>query len=236
MFSFLADIKLTNSADKNTHILTNYIEHFDWNKMISSFLSTVFSLAVISVLFFLIHSIGKKLIKRSFAGARAKSSTVSQGRIETIYTLSQNIFHYCVLFFYLYAVLSIFGVPVSTLLASAGIVSVALGLGAQGLVSDVVTGFFILLEQQYSVGDDVKIGTIEGTVSAIGLRTTQIIGYDGTLHFIPNRSITIVSNMSRNDMRVLVDIRLDPSKDVDEMKKNHCGCKRRTRSDTGRSD
>ena len=76
-----------------------------------------------------------------------------------------------------------------------------------------------LLEQQYSVGDDVKIGTIEGTVSAIGLRTTQIIGYDGTLHFIPNRSITIVSNMSRNDMRVLVDIRLDPSKDVDEMKK-----------------
>ena len=219
MFSFLADIKLTNFAAKNTHILTNYIEHFDWNKMISSFLSTIFSLAVISVLFFLIHSIGKKLIKRSFAGARAKSSTVSQGRIETIYTLSQNIFHYCVLFFYLYAVLSIFGVPVSTLLASAGIVSVALGLGAQGLVSDVVTGFFILLEQQYSVGDDVKIGTIEGTVSAIGLRTTQIIGYDGTLHFIPNRSITIVSNMSRNDMRVLVDIRLDPSKDVDEMKK-----------------
>ena len=95
MFSFLADIKLTNFAAKNTHILTNYIEHFDWNKMISSFLSTVFSLAVISVLFFLIHAIGKKLIKRSFAGARAKSSTVSQGRIETIYTLSQNIFHYC---------------------------------------------------------------------------------------------------------------------------------------------
>ena len=123
MFLFLADIKLTNFAAKNTHILTNYIEHFDWNKMISSFLSTVFSLAVISVLFFLIHAIGKKLIKRSFAGARAKSSTVSQGRIETIYTLSQNIFHYCVLFFYLYAVLSIFGVPVSTLLASAGIVS-----------------------------------------------------------------------------------------------------------------
>lgn len=218
MLSLLTAAGLAVPAQKNTHVIKNYIANFNWDKMISGFLETTLSLVIVSVLFLLIHTAGKKIIRRSFASARARSSGVAQGRVDTIYTLSLNIFHYCVLFFYFYAILSILGVPVSTLLASAGIVSVALGLGAQGLVSDIVTGFFILLEQQYSVGDDVKIGAIEGTVSAIGLRTTQIVGYDGTLHFIPNRSITIVSNMSRNDMRVMVDIRLDPARDVDEMK------------------
>ena len=110
------------------------------------------------------------------------------------------------------------GVPVGTLLAGAGIMSVALGLGAQGFVTDMVTGFFILLEQQFSVGDSVKIGMIEGTVHAVGLRTTQVLGYDGTLHFIPNRNITIVSNLSRNDMRALIDVRIDPNKDLTAMK------------------
>ncbi len=116
------------------------------------------------------------------------------------------------MFFYFYAILSILGIPVSTLLASAGIVSVALGLGAQGFVTDIVTGFFILLEQQFSVGDVVKINTITGKIHAVGLRTTQVISDDGTLNFIPNRSITVVSNMSRNNMQAVIDIRLDPKK------------------------
>ncbi|SEM96199.1 small conductance mechanosensitive channel [Ligilactobacillus sp. WC1T17] len=206
------------AAVKGQNIIQKYFTNYNWDQMISTFLSTLFSLAVVSLLFFVIHTVGKKIIKKSFHTARKNTADLALGRINTIYTLSMNIFHYAVLFFYFYAVLSILGVPVSTLLASAGIVSVALGLGAQGLVSDIVTGFFILLEQQFVVGDDVKIGTIEGTVSAIGLRNTQITGYDGTLHFIPNRSITIVSNMSRNDMRVLVDIRLDSNKDLEKMK------------------
>jgi small conductance mechanosensitive channel len=123
------------------------------------------------------------------------------------------------LFFYLYAVLSVLGIPVGTLIAGAGILSVALGLGAQGFVTDVVTGFFILLEQQFDVGDEVKIGSINGTIHAIGLRTTQIVDYDGTLHFIPNRNITIVSNLSRNDMRALIDIYFDPNEDITKMSK-----------------
>lgn len=177
------------------------------------------SLILISLLFLIIHSVGKKIIARSFATAKKKDSNYSIGRLGTIYTLTQNIFHYCVLFFYFYATLSILGIPVSTLLASAGVVSVALGLGAQGFVTDIVTGFFILLEQQFSVGDVVKINTITGKIHAVGLRTTQVISDDGTLNFIPNRSITVVSNMSRNNMQAVIDIRLDPKKDVGEMKK-----------------
>ncbi len=99
----------------------------------------------------------------------------------------------------------------------AGILSVALGLGAQGFVTDIVTGFFILLEEQFSVGEYVRLGNVQGTIHAVGLRTTQILGDDGALHFIPNRSITVVSNFSRNDMRALIDVLIDPNKDIKEM-------------------
>ncbi|WGN89657.1 mechanosensitive ion channel family protein [Ligilactobacillus faecis] len=210
---------VTKQVAKQTNILDNYIKNINWDNIITKILMTTISLVLISLLFLLLHSVGKKVIQRSFASAKNKDSHYSLGRLGTIYTLTQNIFHYCILFFYFYAVLSLLGIPVSTLLASAGIVSVALGLGAQGFVTDIVTGFFILLEQQFSVGDVVKINSITGTIHAVGLRTTQVVSDDGTLNFIPNRSITVVSNMSRNDMRAVIDIRLDPKKTNAEMKK-----------------
>ena len=196
---------------KQTSVLDNYIKNINWDNIITKVIMVTISLILISLLFLIIHSVGKKIITRSFATAKKKDANYSIGRLGTIYTLTQNIFHYCVLFFYFYAILSILGIPVSTLLASAGIVSVALGLGAQGFVTDIVTGFFILLEQQFSVGDVVKINTITGKIHAVGLRTTQVISDDGTLNFIPNRSITVVSNMSRNNMQAVIDIRLDPT-------------------------
>lgn len=208
---------LAPQITKDSNIFKNYIANIDWDAALSKVIATVISLIVVSFLFFIIHSLGKKLIKNAVKKGKLTKHW-SQGRIDTVYTLSQNIFHYTVLFFYFYAILSILGVPVGTLLAGAGIMSVALGLGAQGFVTDMVTGFFILLEQQFSVGDSVKIGMIEGTVHAVGLRTTQVLGYDGTLHFIPNRNITIVSNLSRNDMRALIDVRIDPNKDLTAMK------------------
>ena len=113
--------------------------------------------------------------------------------------------------------LSEIGVPVGTLIAGAGIFSIALGLGAQGFVSDMVNGFFILLEQQLDVGDLVQIDSIKGTVTAIGLRTTQLTGSDGTLTFIPNRNITTVQNFSRNNMASNVDIRISPETPLEKL-------------------
>lgn len=222
--NFLATNDKSLSSDvsgqvaRQTGVLESYIQNINWDGVVTKIITITISLFLISFLFLIIHSAGKKLITRSFARAKKKDTNYSIGRLGTIYTLSQNIFHYSVLFFYFYAILSILGIPVSTLLASAGIVSVALGLGAQGFVSDIVTGFFILLEQQFSVGDVVKINTITGKIHAIGLRTTQVLSDDGTLNFIPNRSITVVSNMSRNNMQATIDIRLDPKKDVNEMR------------------
>lgn len=212
--SLTADV--SHQVSRQTNFLASYFSSINWNQIISKIVTLFLSLILLSIFFIVVNWIGKRIIYRSFKTTR-KNEHLTVNRINTIYTLSLNIFHYSVLFFYFYAILSVLGIPVGTLIAGAGIMSVALGLGAQGFVTDVVTGFFILLEQQFDVGDDVKIGQIEGTIHAIGLRTTQIIGYDGTLHFVPNRNITIVSNLSRNDMRAMIDIYFDPTEDIKAM-------------------
>lgn len=188
----------------------------DWQQIILNIGGKIIEIILFSALFWIIDRIGKHLIHRVFI-ANANTNDNASNRLSTIFTLLLNIFHYIIMFFWLYAILSTLGVPVGTLIASAGIFSVALGLGAQGFVSDIVTGFFILLEDQFDVGDYVKIETVEGTVSAMGLRTTQITSADGTLNFVPNRKILIISNQSRNDMRVLIDLHITASTPATEL-------------------
>ena len=82
------------------------------------------------------------------------------------------------------------------MLAGAGIVGLAVGFGAQSLVKDVITGFFIVFEDQFAVGDQVQIGQSNGVVEEIGLRTTKVKSYTGELHIIPNGNILEVINYS----------------------------------------
>lgn len=198
---------------------TNYLSRINWDAIISSTMQAVLAIIGISLLFFVINLVGKKIIKKTFTTDFGSKKQLSSGRVKTIFTLVNNIFHYTVLFFYFYAILSLLGVPVGTLITSAGIASVALGLGAQGFVTDVVTGFFILLEQQFDVGDAVVINNVSGIVTAIGLRTTQVTSSDGTLNFIPNRNITVVANQSRNNMKATIDVALPDHADVKKMSK-----------------
>lgn len=172
----------------------------------------VFQILILSILFIILKHIGDRLISRLFA-----SKVNTNGRLQTIKTLTHNAFAYLMIFFYLYWFLSILGVPVGTLIAGAGIFSLAIGFGAQGFVKDIINGFFILMEQQFDVGDNVTINNISGTISAMGLRTTQVRSADGTLNFIPNRSIAIVSNHSRNDMRVLINLHIFPNSDLEQI-------------------
>lgn len=94
--------------------------------------------------------------------------------------------------------LSLFNLNLGPLLASAGIAGLAIGFGAQTLVKDVINGFFILLEDQFNVGDIVRIAGVKGTVEGMSLRRTVLRDDDGTLHMVPNSQITIVSNQTRD--------------------------------------
>jgi small-conductance mechanosensitive channel len=131
--------------------------------------------------------------------------------------LTHNIYNALIGFFLAYAILSEVGIPVGTMLAGAGVVGLAFSLGAQGFVSDIVNGFFILLEKQVDIGDDVTLDDITGTVVDVNLKTTTVKSFDGTLNFVPNRYITIVSNLSREDMRTRINIRMEPNVDMDKV-------------------
>lgn len=107
------------------------------------------------------------------------------------------------------------GVNLGPLLAGAGVVGVALGFGAQTLVADILNGIFILLEDQYGVGDVVDLGEATGTIEGITLRATQVRGLDGTLWHVPNGQIRRAGNQSQNWARALLDIAVPYDADLE---------------------
>ena len=145
---------------------------------------------------------------------------MNENRLNTIKTLMHNIIQYTLGFFYVYSLLSVLGFPIGSLLAGAGIAGIAIGLGAQGFMNDIITGAFIIMEQQIDVGNYIRLPIlgIEGTVMSVGIRTLQLKSTDGTLHYVPNRNITVISNTSRENMQVLVDVRINPNEGIEEMK------------------
>jgi small conductance mechanosensitive channel len=114
------------------------------------------------------------------------------------------------------------GVDLAPILASVGILGIALGFGAQTLVRDTLSGLFIFIEGQYDVGDVVDLqasgGTVSGTVEALGLRTTSVRQYDGTLSVIPNGTIEITNNRTRGWGRAVVDVRVALTEDADQVR------------------
>ncbi|HVF20271.1 MAG TPA: mechanosensitive ion channel domain-containing protein [Mycobacteriales bacterium] len=107
-------------------------------------------------------------------------------------------------------VLSQVGVKIAPLLAGAGVVGLAVGFGAQQLVRDIISGFFVLVEDQYSVGDSVTAGGVTGIVESVSLRLTRIRGDDGVLHHVRNGDLQVVSNFSRGFAVATVKVPVPP--------------------------
>lgn len=184
----------------------------DVDKLFTSGVTILWKLLISTLVFYLVTHFGRKIIKRYLD--KHNDKLVLSKRSQTISALVNSLFRYTMVFFYVYSILTILGIPVGTLIASAGIFSLAIGLGAQGFMSDLVNGFFILSEGQYDVGDNVEIGTETGTVTQLGLRTTQIVTTDGTLIFIPNRRISIVRNLTHGGIGLNLDMNLDAGTDL----------------------
>ncbi|EIT86115.1 mechanosensitive ion channel family protein [Fictibacillus macauensis ZFHKF-1] len=140
---------------------------------------------------------------------------MSERRENTLVRLLDNVVAYLIYFIALLMILTEFSIDVKGLLAGAGVVGLAVGFGAQSLVKDIITGFFIIFEEQFAVGDYVKINNLEGTVEEIGLRTTKVKQWTGELHILPNSSIVIVTNYSVNNSIAVIDFSIAYEEDVD---------------------
>ena len=136
------------------------------------------------------------------------SQAVRVQQIQTLAGVINSIGVFIIVFVAGLEVLQELNINLAPLLASAGIAGLAIGFGAQTLVKDVINGFFILLENQYDVGDAVRIAGVKGTVEAMSMRSTTLRDDDGTIHIVPNSEIHIVSNTTRDwsqfAMRVVV--------------------------------
>ncbi|MFC2694781.1 MAG: mechanosensitive ion channel family protein [Lactobacillus sp.] len=190
--------------------------HIDWTNLLTNLGPVLIRLVILAVIFWLCWHFGTKAIDRYFV---KKNGQHASQRQLTIAKLAENCFRYLLIFLFFCLALSTLGVSVGGLLASAGIVSLALGLGAKDFVSDLISGFFILSENQFNVGDLVMIGTETGTVVELGLRTTKLRDASGSISYIPNRNIAIVKNITAGGVGVDIDLQLAGSNDFALVKK-----------------
>lgn len=147
----------------------------------------------------------------------------NEKRSETLHKLIRSAIRYTIYFIAFFQILSTLGINTTSIVASAGIASVAIGFGAQSLVKDIISGFFIILEGQFDVGDEVKLYNqaafiAGGSVMSLGLRSTKIRSGNGEIYFIPNGSINQVINYSLtyNLAEVKFSIQIDDTIEVIE--------------------
>ena len=123
---------------------------------------------------------------------------VSVQQFRTVTSVITSVGVFIISFVAALEILSLLGLNLGPMLASAGIAGLAIGFGAQTLVHDFINGFFILLENQYDIGDTVRIAGVKGTVERMSLRMTVLRDEDGTVHLVPNSVVQIVSNTTRD--------------------------------------
>ena len=166
-------------------------------------------------LMFISIKIGNYIIK-NFVDNQIKSDgrlSMDSQRAKTLGEVMKSVLKYSVYFIGITAMASIIFGGISITFASIG--GVALGLGAQSLIKDLINGFFILFENQFGVGDYITIGNFSGIVSSIGIRTTIIKDFNGDIHCITNGSILEVTNHSRSDSSFIVDVNIAYKEDID---------------------
>ncbi|RJX26758.1 MAG: mechanosensitive ion channel family protein [Dethiobacter sp.] len=174
----------------------------------------VLRLILIIILAKLVLRFGYSLIDRIFKG---KNNIITLGnKSETFSGLFKSLLRYLIIFVSLLMILKEF-VDITPILAGAGIAGLAVGFGAQSLVKDIITGFFIIIEEQFSVGDHVTIDSYSGIVEHVGLRATKVRDFGGQLHIFPNSRIDIITNHSQGPQRALVDISVAYEENVDRV-------------------
>lgn len=147
------------------------------------------------------------VIDRMFiTGREGRTYYFDEKRTKTLITLLKSILRYVVYFIAGIMILREFSIDTTSILAGAGIVGLAVGVGAQSMVRDLITGFFIVFEDQFSVGDYITTAELSGIVEEIGLRVIKLRDLNGVLHIVPNGSISRVTNYNRGTMQAAINI------------------------------
>ncbi|MEN3000219.1 MAG: mechanosensitive ion channel family protein [Armatimonadota bacterium] len=179
-----------------------------WERWSEAVLTGGLKIALVLALVLVARWIGGRVIYAALNALqrRLEASERRAAQLRTLATLLISILNYTLLFVALLTILSVFGVDLGPVLATAGITGLAISFGAQRLVRDLINGFFILLEDQFAVGEYVTVDGISGTVETMGMRITRLRDDEGRLVTIANGDINRVINHSRGEQRLALEV------------------------------
>lgn len=169
----------------------------------------------------LIYGILKRVIAKVVATKQHQYTPTSYAykKLQTYKVLFQNVVKYSIVVFTILAILTVYGIDVTSILAGLGIIGVVVGLAFQDIAKDFIAGLSIILENQYAIGDTVTIGGFKGEVIFLGLKSTRVKSYEGNIKIIANRNISEVINHSAANSLAIVDIAVDYGEDVERVEK-----------------
>lgn len=171
---------------------------------------------IVAAVCYLAAKVSKWLITKAFS-AKNKIVIKNPRKAETIKSVTSNVLKVGIYVVAIFIILDVLDVPDTSTAAISGSIAVAIGLGAQNLVSDVLAGIFVLVEEQFNVGDIIEISGCTGTVEKVTMRTTVLRGFDGTVYIVPNGSITTITNKCKDYMNAAVDVGIDYEEDADRV-------------------
>ncbi|OAS16825.1 mechanosensitive ion channel protein MscS [Paenibacillus oryzisoli] len=190
-------------------------EHVSKPEIVASIFWIAIKIILIYVIARIVIKVADKTIDHMVIAREKSPLKIDRRRSNTISILIHNLIAYTVNLVAIMLILGQVGLNLGPLLAGAGVLGLAIGFGAQSLVKDVITGFFIIFEDQFGVGDVIQIDQFKGTVEEIGIRVTRIKSWTGEVHIIPNGNIKQVTNFSTYNSIAIVDVSLAYDADID---------------------
>lgn len=157
------------------------------------------------------------LIEHLFHPPEGAKKFLEEKRARTLSALLKTIIRYTIYFLAAILILQEFSIDTTSIIAGASIIGLAVGVGAQGFVKDFITGFLIIFEDQYAVGDYIVSDAMAGTVEELTFRVTKLRDASGILHIIPNSTISRISNYTRGHMQAVINIPVSYGADIDKV-------------------
>jgi small conductance mechanosensitive channel len=207
-----AGITLMVQAPEWTRGFLGWVGRTGWMRLGHMLLVTIACFALLGAV-----KLVTRAVRRAVDAGNDGVTSEAERRARTLGAVLMNAARVLLVAFFLLMTLQEFGVNIGPLVAGAGVAGVALGFGAQSLVKDVISGFFLLMENQFGVGDIINVDDRHiGTVERMTLRITQLRDAEGRAHFVPNGSIVSAIVLSKNFARALVEVEVDLATDPDQ--------------------
>lgn len=193
-----------------------------WNNTADDLLHSLIHIGGVILAYLLLRKLAYSLIDGVLTRVQAAESRLGLtderiGRLQTLRGLCKSVVSYVLFFVFGVLFLQALGFNIMPFITAAGVVGLAIGFGAQKLVKDVISGFFIVIDNMFVVGDIVTIGAITGQVQEMGMRVTRVLDFTGRLHLISNGDIGTVTNLSRHPVEDFIEINVGAAADLNRV-------------------